>query len=156
MSAACGVCARIEMCKRGENPYLVRELETGYAVIGDHQRFHGYTLFLCKRHESELYRLPDDFKRRFLEEMSLVAEAADRAFHPDKMNYELLGNGLGHMHWHLFPRWEGDTAQPGPVWWTPYEEMSAESARPSPEELETLKRQLGDALDAVLKEHGKA
>ncbi len=98
MSAACGVCARIEMCKRGENPYLVRELETGYAVIGDHQRFHGYTLFLCKLHESELYRLPDDFKCKFLEEMSLVAEAVDRAFHPDRMNYGLLGNGLSHLH----------------------------------------------------------
>ena len=44
----CLICDRIEMIKRGENPYFVRELKTGYVVIGDHQHFRGYTLFLYK------------------------------------------------------------------------------------------------------------
>ena len=44
----CFICKRIEMIKNGENPYFVKELETGYVVIGDHQHFKGYTLFLCK------------------------------------------------------------------------------------------------------------
>ena len=42
----CGVCARIDLTKQGKNRYFVRELETGYVVIGDHQRFKGYSLFL--------------------------------------------------------------------------------------------------------------
>ncbi len=29
----CLICDRIEMIKRGENPYFVKELETGYVVI---------------------------------------------------------------------------------------------------------------------------
>ena len=41
---------------------------------------------------------------KYLEEMSLVAEAVAKAFHAEKMNYELLGNGDTHLHWHLFPR----------------------------------------------------
>ena len=45
---------------------------------------------------------------KFLEEMSIVAEAVSKAFNADKMNYELLGNGNTHLHWHLFPRKEGD------------------------------------------------
>ena len=35
----CMVCDRIELTKKGKNPYFVRELETGYVVIGDYQRF---------------------------------------------------------------------------------------------------------------------
>ena len=46
----CLVCDRIEKTRKGENPYFVRELETGYVVLGDHQRFEGYTLLICREH----------------------------------------------------------------------------------------------------------
>ena len=61
----CMVCDRIELTKSGKNPYFVRELETGYVVIGDYQRFYGYTVFICKQHASELFQLENDFKIRF-------------------------------------------------------------------------------------------
>lgn len=35
----CLICDRIEMIKNGTNPYFVKELETGYVVIGDNQHF---------------------------------------------------------------------------------------------------------------------
>ena len=47
---SCLICDRIQMIKEGKNPYFVCELETGYVVLGDYQRFRGYTLFLCKEH----------------------------------------------------------------------------------------------------------
>ena len=31
----CLICDRIQQIKKGENPYFVKELETGYVVIGD-------------------------------------------------------------------------------------------------------------------------
>ena len=40
----CIVCDRIKMIKEGRNPYFVKELETGYVLIGDHQHFKGYSL----------------------------------------------------------------------------------------------------------------
>ncbi|GAB7169537.1 hypothetical protein TUA1478L_15330 [Lactiplantibacillus plantarum] len=46
--------------------------------------------------------------------MSIVQEACAQAFHADKMNIELLGNGDAHVHWHLFPRHNGDTPNPVP------------------------------------------
>ena len=131
----CLICERIGQIERGENPYFVCALSTGYVVLGDHQRFEGYTLFLCKRHVTELYQLPWGFRTRFLQEMSLVAEAVAAVYHPEKMNYELLGNGDTHLHWHLFPRVSGDTPQPGPVWWLPREEMWNDAYRPSREQL---------------------
>ena len=44
----CFICDRIKMINNGTNPYFVKELQTGYVVIGDNQHFKGYTLFLCK------------------------------------------------------------------------------------------------------------
>ena len=146
----CLVCERIGQIERGENPYFVCALSTGYVVLGDHQRFQGYTLFLCKRHVTELYQLPWGFRTRFLQEMSLVAEAVAAVYRPEKMNYELLGNGDTHLHWHLFPRVSGDTPQPGPVWWLPREEMWNDAYRPSREQLAERTKQLREEIERRL------
>lgn len=143
----CFVCDRIELTKKGENPYFVKELKTGYVVIGDHQHFKGYTLFLCKEHKTELFQLDRQTKIEFMEEMSIVAEAVYKAFGAEKMNYELLGNGDTHLHWHLFPRVHGDIENygrngAGPVWCYPMEKMYSDDNRPSDSELEELKTRL--------------
>ena len=152
----CFICDRIEMIKNDENPYFVKELSTGYVVLGDNQHFKGYTLFLCKQHKIELFHLDRDFKMKFLEEMSLVAEAVSKAFKADKINYELLGNGETHLHWHLFPRVAGDienygNAGKGPVWWYPMEKMYHDSNRPTKQELEELKEKLLIELDNIFR-----
>lgn len=143
------------MIKNESNDYFVKELETGYVVIGDHQHFMGYTLFLCKEHKSELFELERQFKVRFLEEMSIVAEAAHRAFEGKKMNYELLGNGDSHLHWHLYPRVEGDLEEhgmngKGPVWWYPAEKMYSDDNRPTEDELSGMKEKLRNELEKLL------
>ena len=146
----CGVCDRIRQTREGANPYFVKELETGYVVIGDHQRFEGYTLLLCKEHATELSQLAPDFRDRFLRDMALTAEAVERAFRPDKLNYELLGAGKGrHMHWHIFPRRSGDTPGPGPVWQV--KDMNDDRYLPTPEKLEELKAALRKELDLLAK-----
>lgn len=140
------------MIQRGENPYFVKELGTGYVVIGDHQHFKGYTLFLCKEHVTELHHLVRDMKIRHLEEMSLVSEAVMKAFGAEKMNCELLGNGEAHLHWHLFPRRAGDIESygnngKGPAWWYPMEKMYDDSNRPTDEELQQLRSGLLQVLN---------
>ena len=151
----CLICDRINMIKNGTNPYFVKELDTGYVVMGDHQHFKGYTLFLCKEHTTELFLLEPSVKVKFLEEMSIVAEAASKAFGAEKMNYELLGNGDTHLHWHLFPRRNGDIEDygnhgKGPVWWYPMEKMYSNDNRPSTAELEELKSKLLTELEKLL------
>ena len=150
MNENCMVCQRIEKIKRGENPYFVKELESGYVVIGDFQRFKGYTVFICKECQPEIHLLEPEFRKKFLEEMSLVGEAVYKAFKPDKLNYELLGVGNAvHMHWHFFPRREGDTPVKGPVWKVDKEEMYADKYRPNADELELLKAALLMELDKL-------
>ncbi len=151
----CLICDRIQMIKAGTNPYFVRELDTGYVVLGDNQHFKGYTLFLLKEHLTELFELQDDVKARFLDEMTIVAEAVAKAFGAEKMNYECLGNGDAHLHWHLFPRVNGDldgfgNNGKGPVWWYPREKMYSEDNKPASEELEMMKQALGREIDKLL------
>lgn len=151
----CLICDRINMIKNETNPYFVKELESGYVVIGDNQHFKGYSLFLCKEHKTELFQLDHSAKMKFLEEMSIVAEAVSNAFGAEKMNYELLGNGDTHLHWHLFPRVSGDIEHygnngKGPVWWYPREKMYSSDNRPSAVELEELKSKLSAELEKLL------
>ncbi|WP_197190936.1 HIT family protein [Fictibacillus sp. 7GRE50] len=146
----CLICERIEMINNRTNPYFVAELETGFVVIGDHQYFKGYTLFLSKQHKTELHFLETDMKKTFLNEMSLVAEAVYNAFNAEKLNYELLGNGDSHLHWHLFPRRENDSPVKGPVWWVDREEMFADEIRPSQDELEDMKNRLNAELSKLI------
>lgn len=151
----CLICDRIGMIHSGTNPYFVAELKTGYVVIGDNQHFRGYTLFLCKRHRNELFELEDDFRAKFLQEMTLAAQAVARAFPCEKMNYECLGNGETHLHWHLYPRRTGDLENyghegRGPVWWYPMEQMYSEENRPSSQELQEMKETLRRELEQLI------
>ncbi|MGL5415899.1 MAG: HIT family protein [Clostridium sp.] len=79
-----------------------------------------------------------------------IKEEVFKAFKAEKMNYELLGNGDTHIHWHLFPRKKGDTPKKGPVWWLPLEKMCSDSNRPNEKELkemvEILKKEIKKLL----------
>ena len=146
MTSTCLICDRIKTIKDGANPYFVQEFETGYVVLGDHQLFEGYTLLLSKVHKKELHELDPEFRKKFLQEMSVVAEAVFNAFKPRKLNYELLGNGDEHMHWHIFPRHNNDPLPSRTVWNIDKEIRNAESNKPSPEKLELLNHKLKQSL----------
>lgn len=146
----CSICKHINMIKEGTNNHFVTELETGYVIVGRYQYFEGYTLFLCKEHKNELHDLDPEFKLKFLLEMSIVSEAVFKAFKPDKLNYELLGNGSPHLHWHIFPRRLTEPTPQYPVWATPVNIMYSESVKPSSEALEVIKNKLLAELNNVI------
>ena len=71
------------------------------------------------------------------------------------MNYELLGNGDSHLHWHLFPRITGDIEDygrngKGPVWWYPKEKMYDANNCPSGVELKNMKEKLQKELEKLI------
>lgn len=68
----CDICNTIEKSLQGENPFFVKELETGIVVLGWNQHFYGYTIFMCKKHATELYQLEDEFLAKFMEEKWLL------------------------------------------------------------------------------------
>lgn len=148
-SPFCLICDRINKINGKNNPYFVKELSTGYIVLGDHQYWPGYTLFLAKKHVSELHELPKPERNTFLREMSQVAEAVWHAFSPKKLNYELLGNTDKHLHWHIFPRYENELYPKQPTWIVDKTIRNSEKYIPNKEYLNELKEKLLSALSLL-------
>lgn len=108
----CWICQSLEK----DHHLVFYETKTSTAKLNPDQYFPGYSFVVFKKHEVELYNISDQERREFLEDMSIVARALALAFKPDKMNYELLGNGQPHMHWHLVPRYRSDPLWGRPIW----------------------------------------
>jgi diadenosine tetraphosphate (Ap4A) HIT family hydrolase len=101
---------------RGGGPLHIADLELSRVFLHEDQFFPGYVLLVLRRHVTELYDLPSAERATLMEEVSRVAQALARVFRPVKMNYELLGNLVPHIHWHLVPRLATDPALHGPIW----------------------------------------
>jgi diadenosine tetraphosphate (Ap4A) HIT family hydrolase len=95
----------------------IAEFPLSVAYLHDDQFFPGWTLLVLKRHATELFELTREERAQLIEEVSAVARALHGAFGGvRKVNYELLGNQLAHIHWHLVPRLADDPAPSRPVW----------------------------------------
>lgn len=116
----CKMCGRWQ----AEPELQIAELEFCYVSLTRDQFFPGYTLVFSKRHQTELFHLDPAERSVLIEEVNRVAEALERVFKPAKMNYELLGNMVPHMHWHLVPRFTDDPLWPRPIWSEPHVEQA--------------------------------
>jgi diadenosine tetraphosphate (Ap4A) HIT family hydrolase len=144
------LCDRIDRTERGDNPLAVVRTATGYVNLADVQYHEGYTIFAAKRCVGELQELPPAERDAHLREMALVAEAVFAAFRPRKLNYELLGNSVPHLHWHLFPRHADDPRPRGPVWEDPgFRRALEEETTVEPGHAARLQARLLAALDAT-------
>jgi diadenosine tetraphosphate (Ap4A) HIT family hydrolase len=152
---------RLGAARRGENPMVLAQMRSGYAVIGDTQFLPGYCVLLSDvdgtGHLTDLAR---PARADFLLDMSLLGEAvlaACNAMDPSlrRLNYEILGNtDTTYLHAHVFPRygWEPEELLVGPVWayprdrWTSPRDAYAEEHEPLREAITTeLLRIMADA-----------
>lgn len=110
------ICEQIRACREERHVGLIAELDSGFAVLGEHQLFRGYSVLLCKEPATELHELSASMRETYLREMSQLAEAVARVVRPHKLNYECLGNVVHHLHFHVFPRQLSDPDPKSPVW----------------------------------------
>lgn len=125
MAAACPFCPIVaalqdaETYARAGSENIARRvalLPASVVVLAVDQYYRGYTLVISRTHATELHELPEAESRQYLEDMRRTAAAVAAAFSPRKLNYELLGNTVAHLHWHLFPRYAWDENPTRPVW----------------------------------------
>ncbi|MFE1857919.1 HIT family protein [Streptomyces anandii] len=115
---------RIGAALRGENPTVMRRLDSGFAVIGDVQFLPGYSVLLVDEPGVQrLSELPRPKRLAFLSDMDRLGEAVERAcrrLDPDfrRVNLEILGNTDPFLHAHVWPRFEWEPAElvGKPVW----------------------------------------
>ena len=100
----------------------------------------GYACVVSKRHVVEPYELPAEERAAFWEEALVVARALASLYEPVKMNYEIHGNVVPHLHLHLFPRYDGDPYGTGAL------KLREDSFTRTEEELVAI----GDAIRAAI------
>ena len=111
------------MCAEGrpdETPWGDRifagEVSDAYLVRADIQR--GLSIVVFRgRHVVEPTELSADEATRFFAELLHAGRAIERVFEPVKMNYDILGNSVPHLHVHVIPRYADD---PRPEWPFPF------------------------------------
>lgn len=122
------------MCAEGrpeETPWGVRifagEVSDAYLQRTSIQR--GYTIVIWRgRHVAEPTELTADEATGYWLELLAVGRGIETVLEPVKLNYELLGNSMPHLHTHVMPRY-ADDAKPG--WPFPFPD---EDPPPHPEE----------------------
>jgi diadenosine tetraphosphate (Ap4A) HIT family hydrolase len=112
---ACPMCRAVADLTAADRPDLVWHFPHSVAHLGPWQFYTGYCVLMARDHATELSQLGPT-RAAFLEEMALLAAAVEACFRPHKLNYELLGNLVPHLHWHLFPRAAADPDRVRPVW----------------------------------------
>ena len=75
----------------------------------------GYTIVIWRgRHVAEPTELSRDDASGYFDEVLRVARALGTHYRPIKMNFEMLGNSLPHLHTHVVPRYLDDGAPGSP------------------------------------------
>lgn len=134
------------MCDRwvADADLRIMEFPHSYLVLNRDQFFPGYCLLFTREHVTELFHLEPAVRRDLMEEVSRTASALSRLFAADKINYELLGNMVPHIHWHLVPRRCDDPLWPRPIWAEPHTDVPL-----SPERYRERTAAIRQALEAA-------
>jgi diadenosine tetraphosphate (Ap4A) HIT family hydrolase len=102
------------ICERGPKD-VAADLEGVWVTIPPMTPLTGYVCLVAKRHVREPFELAEGERRAFWDDVDRVAKALSVGLKPDKLNYEIHGNTLPHLHLHLFPRWRGDRFEGQPI-----------------------------------------
>lgn len=99
-----------------DEPWCVHvELPASWVLIPDEAVLPGYVLVVSKRHVIEPYELPPDESAQFWADAMRAAAAVASVVQPVKVNYEIHGNTIPHLHLHIFPRFRGDPFERSPI-----------------------------------------
>jgi diadenosine tetraphosphate (Ap4A) HIT family hydrolase len=96
--------------------HFIADLGLSKAYLHDDQFFPGWTVVVFKHHVTELFHLAPTERIQLMEEVNRVAKTLAHVFDARKINYELLGNQLPHIHWDLIPRLAADPVPLEPIW----------------------------------------
>jgi len=101
-NASCPLCERT---RDHAAALRIAALRESVVFLHEHQAYLGWCVVVLKDHAEHLGGLPVARQLRLWEDVAQVAAAVQRAFTPARINYECLGNVIGHVHWHVIPRY---------------------------------------------------
>ncbi len=105
------------------------------------QTRYGYCILIGRVHVLELHELSPEARETFVHDVARVGRAIQNLRGAAKMNVQFLGNGVPHLHAHIFPRYLTD-----PDFGRYPEDKTTAFTELEPQAVQELRAALGEAL----------
>jgi len=136
---------RVELARRGQNPFVICRMKSGWLVIGDVQPLPGYCVLLADPIVESPNALDEARRSQYSLDTIQAGDALLAVTDAYRINYETLGNAEPALHTHLVPRylWEPEDKRRRPAW-VGYDWRTARKFDPSQDGafVERMRRQL--------------
>jgi diadenosine tetraphosphate (Ap4A) HIT family hydrolase len=111
------LCSGVEcpICIRQTPLDVIVQLDGSWLTMQEAAPVVGYVCLVSRTHAVELHDLPEEAAVRFVRDARRVSAAVASATNAIKLNYEIHGNSLPHLHMHIFPRHRGDQFEGQPI-----------------------------------------
>lgn len=126
---ACSLCVEGRPEEQGTRiRFFSSPLSDGYLHLSGVQR--GYVVVIWRgRHVVDPTELTMDEAMAFWWDVMRVSRAMQLVYRPLKMNYQLLGNRVAHLHWIVAPRFVDDIAPGDPLPGSGYHAFAEDTVR---------------------------
>jgi len=75
----------------------------------------GYVCVVARSHEPQPVDLGPEERVAFWDDCVLAARGVSELLRPRKLNHEIHGNTIEHLHMHVYPRYAGDPSEGLPI-----------------------------------------
>jgi ATP adenylyltransferase len=113
-SGECIFCQAL-MQEDPQTAYILHRNETGFVIMNIYPYNSGHLMVVPCRHVAELEKLTQEEQSELMKLVTLSTKVLKQALQPQGLNIGMnLGREAGagietHLHWHVVPRWSGDT-----------------------------------------------
>jgi diadenosine tetraphosphate (Ap4A) HIT family hydrolase len=94
-----------------DSPYVIYEGRAWNVILHrDNQSYLGRSIVYLKSRiiDNPLLLTPQERDELWTDILPRLAEALERSFQPDRINFSHLANAEHFVHWHIIPRYEKD------------------------------------------------
>lgn len=103
------------ICDKGMPEDVLVELDCSWVTMGEEAPLRGYACLVFRRHAVEFHDLSEREGAVFMRDIRRLSRALKLVTGASKLNYEVHGNTVEHLHMHFYPRHPGDVFQGGPI-----------------------------------------
>ncbi|MFA6582505.1 MAG: HIT family protein [Paludibacter sp.] len=105
-SPECLYCQRNDLQK--SLMIQICDLSVSTLFLFKEQSHPGRCVLAYKDHVNELFELSETDRNAYMADVCRVASAMQKAFSPTKINYGAYSDKLGHLHFHLVPKYKDE------------------------------------------------